>query len=90
MPAPSATRRALLEGLADAAGFVLGALAGWGLGLLLGIDFIRSAGYGGTSMLGLVLILAGCGAGKWLSRRWLRQWLGVPGSPGAPGSPGSP
>jgi hypothetical protein len=88
MPAPSATRRALLEGLADAAGFVLGALAGWGLGLLLGIDFVRSPGYGGTAMLGLVLILAGCGVGKWLSRRWLQQRLGSPGSTGAPRPPG--
>ena len=88
MPAPSATRRALLEGLADAAGFVLGALAGWGLGLLLGIDFIRSSGYGGASMLGLVLILVGCGAGKWLSRRWLQQRLGPPASPGARRPPG--
>lgn len=73
-----ATRRALLEGLADACGFVLGALAGWGLGILLGVDFIRSRGYDPTSMLGLVAILLGCGAGKWLSRRWLRQALGPP------------
>ena len=69
-------RRALLEGLTDACGFVLGALAGWGLGILLGVDFIRSQGYDLPSMLGLVAILLGCGAGKWLSRRWLRRTLG--------------
>jgi hypothetical protein len=77
MMAPT-TRRALLEGLADACGFVLGALAGWGLGILLGVDFIRSQGYDLPAMLGLVAILLGCGAGKWLSRRWLKRALGPP------------
>jgi hypothetical protein len=61
------------EGLADAVGFVLGALAGWSLGKLLGFDFIGTAGYGTQAMVGLVFIAVGCGAGKWLARRWLSQ-----------------
>ncbi len=67
------TRDALLEGLADAVGFVLGALAGWSLGKLLGFDFIGTPGYGGGAMVGLVFIVLGCGVGKWLARQWLAQ-----------------
>jgi hypothetical protein len=61
--------RAMREGVADAVGFVGGALAGWGLGRQFGIDFIASSDWGGIQMLGLVLIVAGCGAGRWLARR---------------------
>ena len=68
-----ALRNALKEGLADACGFVLGALAGWSLGRLLGFDFVASPGYDARSMAGLVFILFGCGLGKWLARRWLGQ-----------------
>lgn len=63
------TRQALREGVADALGFVLGALGGWGLGKLLGFDFIGTAGYDARAMVGLVFIVLGCGAGKWLARR---------------------
>lgn len=69
-------RDAMKEGVADACGFVLGALAGWGLGRLLGFDFIGTPDYGPRAMVGLVFIVLGCGAGKWLSRRWLAQQRG--------------
>lgn len=68
-----ALRNALLEGLADACGFVLGALAGWGLGRLLGFDFVNAPGYDARAMVGLIFIALGCGAGKWLARRWLAE-----------------
>jgi len=61
--------RAMREGLADAVGFVGGALAGWWLGRQLGIDFIASNDWNAQQMLGLVLIVAGCGAGRWAARR---------------------
>lgn len=64
-------KKAALEGLADALGFVLGALAGWQLGAALGYDFVNSAGWGGPQVIGLVLIVVGCGAGRWLFRRLL-------------------
>jgi hypothetical protein len=66
--APS-TRDALLEGVTDALGFVLGALAGWWLGQVFGFDFIGIPGYGARALVGLVFIMLGCGAGRWLSRR---------------------
>jgi hypothetical protein len=66
-----AGRNALLEGIADALGFVLGALAGWWLGQAFGFDFVRTPGYGTPAVVGLVFILLGCGAGRWLSRRVL-------------------
>jgi hypothetical protein len=63
-------RDAWIVGLSDAAGFVLGALVGWGAGRLLGFDFFASSGYDANAMVGLVLIALGCGAGKALARRW--------------------
>ena len=61
--------RAMREGLADAVGFVLGALAGWWLGQQFGIDFIRSPEWNAQQVMGLVLIVAGCGGGRWVARR---------------------
>ncbi len=63
--------RAMREALADAVGFVLGALAGWSLGRQFGIDFVASPDWNGRQLLGLLLIVAGCGAGRWLARRLL-------------------
>lgn len=60
----------LKEGLADALGFVVGALAGWQLGVLLGFDFINTPGYGGPQIIGLALIVVGCGLGRFAAR-WL-------------------
>ncbi|MCE4554711.1 hypothetical protein [Pelomonas cellulosilytica] len=62
--------RALREGLADAIGFVGGALGGWAVGReVLGIDFISSPDWNAPQLLGLVLIVAGCGVGRLLARR---------------------
>jgi hypothetical protein len=61
--------RAMREALADAVGFVGGALAGWGLGRQFGIDFVASTEWNAQQMLGLLLIVAGCGVGRWAARR---------------------
>lgn len=64
-------REALVVGVSDAVGFVGGALAGWGLGRLLGFDFLAGgAGWDARAMAGLAFIALGCGAGKWAARRW--------------------
>ena len=65
----SATQRLLLEGLSDAVGFVGGALAGYSLGLLLGMD-IFDQGYGSASILGIALVGLGGGLGLHLARSW--------------------
>jgi hypothetical protein len=62
-------RLAFKQGLADALGFVVGAIAGWQLGRWLGYDFIGSTAWGGPQIIGLVLILVGCGLGRWLARK---------------------
>lgn len=61
--------RAMREGLADAVGFVGGALAGWWLGRQFGIDFIASPEWNPQQLIGLVLIVGGCGAGRFVARR---------------------
>jgi len=63
-------REAFALGLADATGFVGGALGGWWLGRLLGFDFVGSTTYDARALVGLVFILAGLGLGKWLVQRW--------------------
>jgi predicted lipid-binding transport protein (Tim44 family) len=59
----------LIEGLSDAIGFVGGALAGFWLGRLLGLD-VFSAGYGNASIFGIVLVGLGGGLGLQGARRW--------------------
>ena len=61
---------ALAEGLADGLGFLGGALAGWQLGRLLGLDVLAPGQFTWQSVAAWVLLLAGCGAGKWASLRW--------------------
>jgi hypothetical protein len=59
----------LIEGLSDAVGFVGGALLGFWLGRLMGFD-IFAAGYGNSSIGGIVLVGLGGGGGLQLARRW--------------------
>lgn len=69
MPTPS-LRDALAEGLADAVGFVGGALAGWQFGRLLGFDILAPGPWDSRALLGWLILLLGCGAGKWASLQW--------------------
>jgi hypothetical protein len=59
----------LIEGISDAVGFVGGALLGFWLGRLIGLD-IFAAGYGNASVGGIVLVGLGGGGGLQLARRW--------------------
>ena len=68
----SPTGRAFATGLADAVGFVGGALAGWGVGRLFGFDFVNAATYDARSLVGLLFILAGLGLGKAAAQRLRR------------------
>ena len=58
-----------IEGLSDAIGFVGGALLGFWLGRLIGLD-IFSHGYDNASIFGIVLVGLGGGLGLQLARRW--------------------
>lgn len=62
----------LIEGLSDAVGFVGGALLGFWIGRLLGVD-IFSEGYGNASIAGIVLVGVGGGGGLQLARRWRKH-----------------
>jgi hypothetical protein len=63
------TNKLLVEGLSDAVGFVGGALLGFWLGRLIGLD-VFTPGYGNASMGGIVLVGLGGGFGLQLARRW--------------------
>lgn len=59
----------LLEGLSDAVGFVGGALLGFWLGRLVGLDLF-APGYGNASVGAIVLVGLGGGGGLQIARRW--------------------
>ena len=59
----------LIEGLSDAVGFVGGALLGFWIGKLLGLD-IFAPGYGNAAIGGILLVGLGGGIGLQLARRW--------------------
>lgn len=61
-----------IEGLSDAFGFVTGALLGYALGLLFGLDILGS-GYSNSTIAGILLVGLGGGVGLQLARRWRRH-----------------
>ena len=58
-----------LEGVPDAVGFVGGALLGFWVGRLFGLD-IFAPGYGNASIGAIVLVGLGGGLGLQIARRW--------------------
>ncbi|GAA6121760.1 hypothetical protein [Acidovorax sp. FG27] len=68
----SEARRLLVEGISDAVGFTGGALAGYWLGRLLGLDLF-APGYGAASLLAIALVGLGGGLGLHAARRWRRR-----------------
>ena len=61
-------KQLLIEGLTDAAGFVVGAMLAFGIGKLFGLD-IFAPGYSNGTMLGIVLLGLGGGFGLQAARR---------------------
>jgi hypothetical protein len=58
-----------MEGLSDAVGFIGGALLGFWISRLLGLD-IFAPGYGNNSMGAILLVGLGSGLGVKLARTW--------------------
>jgi hypothetical protein len=75
MAAP--TTPSLMDGIADAIGFVGGALAGFWLGQWLGMD-IFAPGYGNKALAGIALVGLGGGLGLHTARRWQTRRRGKP------------
>ena len=65
------SRKVLWDGLTDAAGFLCGALLGFGLARVLGFD-VFAPGYGVASMVGILLVGAGGGLGVQLARALIK------------------
>ncbi|WP_101049853.1 hypothetical protein [Macromonas nakdongensis] len=59
----------LVEGVSDAVGFLGGALAGYGLARVLGLDPF-SEGYDLATIVGIGAVGLGGGLGLQLARRW--------------------
>lgn len=59
----------LVEGVSDAVGFVGGALIGFWIGRLFGLDIFRD-GYDAAAIGGILLVGLGGGGGLHLARRW--------------------
>lgn len=62
----------LIEGLSDAIGFIGGALLGFWIGRLLGLN-IFSVGYDNATIGGIVLVGLGGGVGLQMARRLHKQ-----------------
>jgi hypothetical protein len=60
----------LKEGISDAIGFVVGALAGYLLARLLGFDLFAQ-GYGSSSIVAILLVGLGGGLGLQASRKYI-------------------
>lgn len=60
----------LKEGISDAIGFVVGALAGYLLARLIGFDLFAE-GYGSSSIVAILLVGLGGGLGLQASRKWI-------------------
>ena len=66
-------KRALLEGVIDALGFVAGGLAGGLVARMMGLDFLQAEGWGGDSLGGILLVGLGAGLGRAAARHFLRR-----------------
>jgi hypothetical protein len=63
-----------IEGLTDAAGFVVGSLVAFGVGRLLGFDLF-APGYGFSSTVAILLAGLGAGLGVAAARRIAARYL---------------
>ncbi|MDH6169412.1 hypothetical protein M2282_004576 [Variovorax boronicumulans] len=79
-PRPHPTSQLLKLGVAQAVMFVIGALLGRWVGLLLGLDAFGAAGYGNKEIFGILLIGLGGGGGVQIARAWYVRKYGNPRS----------
>ena len=70
---PADLRTLLFDGLADAAGCLLGALLGLGAGQLLGLE-LPAGSFSNSSLIGIALIVLGASMGVRLARRWRARY----------------
>ena len=68
----SNAQQLLQEGCSDAVGFVGGALLGWGIAHVLGLDLFAQ-GYGAGSIAAIALVGLGGGLGLKLARLWRKR-----------------
>ncbi|MDL9999718.1 hypothetical protein QTI24_13955 [Variovorax sp. J22P240] len=74
------TRQLMLLGVAQAVLFVVGALLGRWLGLVLGFDALGPGGYSNNAIAGILLIGLGGGGGVHFARAWYTRKYGSPRS----------
>ena len=70
---PTNLRTLLFDGLADAAGCLIGALLGLGAGRLLGLE-LPAGSFSNSSLIGIALIVLGASMGVRLARHWRARY----------------
>ena len=70
---PASLRTLLFDGMADAAGCLIGGLLGLGAGRLLGLE-LPAGNFSNSSLIGIALIVLGASMGVRLARRWRARY----------------
>ena len=70
---PTNLRTLLFDGLADAAGCLIGGLLGLGAGQLFGLE-LPAGSFSNSSLIGIALIVLGASMGVRLARRWRARY----------------
>ena len=86
---PANLRSLLFDGLADAAGCLVGAMLGLGVGQLVGLD-LPAGSFSNSSLIGIALIVLAASFGVRLARHWRARFRSTPAAPARPGRDGKP
>ena len=86
---PANLRSLLFDGLADAAGCLVGALLGLGVGQLIGLD-LPAGSFSNSSLIGIALIVLAASFGVRLARHLRSRFRNTPAAPARPGPGGKP
>ena len=79
-------RSLLFDGLADAAGCLVGAMLGLGVGQLFGLD-LPAGSFSNSSLIGIALIVLAASVGVRVARHWRSRFRIAPAATAKSGKP---
>ena len=83
---PANLRSLLFDGLADAAGCLVGAMLGLGVGQLIGLD-LPAGSFSNSSLIGIALIVLAASFGVRLARHLRSRFRNAPAATAKSGKP---